>query len=182
MLIYCYHSVHLFAYECPVYFEDTNQTMPGLVRRGELTALSDVSLDYNTNTQVHGLRCAKPLFTSYLLNYITPDINAPYAPIMDIWKLLPKVVWVCIILSFCVMILLDTVAHKTSLFNNLFIYYKPMLLIGEHTRRYRYNAVYILWLMAITPVVYIVQNQLTAQMVTRDVITVDTMDDLFDPR
>ncbi|CAG2164100.1 unnamed protein product [Oppiella nova] len=44
------------------------------------------------------------------------------------------------------------------------------------------NYVYLLWVVSVTPVVHILQNDLTAQMVNRDVMNADTIDDLFDDR
>ncbi|CAG2178532.1 unnamed protein product, partial [Oppiella nova] len=44
------------------------------------------------------------------------------------------------------------------------------------------NYVYLLWVVSVTPVVYILKNDLTAQMVNRDVMNADTIDDMFDDR
>ena len=60
------------------------------------------------------------------------------------------------------------------------IYLKPLLLIGESLGFCNY--LYLLWVLSITPLVHILQNDLTAQMVGRDIMNVDTIDDLIDDR
>ncbi|CAG2161771.1 unnamed protein product [Oppiella nova] len=58
--------------------------------------------------------------------------------------------------------------------------YKSLLLVSEG-RGYR-NGFYAVWLVSTLPLIHIVLNDITAQMVKRDVAHVDTIDDLLDDR
>ena len=41
------------------------------------------------------------------------------------------------------------------------------------------NYLYILWVFSIVPIIDIIQNDLTARMVNRDVLNIDKIDDIF---
>ena len=180
--------MNLFVFDCSALEEPQNISKYELIRQGAITSLDTTLIDYTWHTQVLSLNCTQPLYMGYIMNYISIDVYKPFPQIMDIWKVFDKNVWFCIITTFVVIIILDTLINfknnfKISielLLNKFWIYFKPLLLIGESLGVCNY--LYLLWVLSITPLVHILQNDLTAQMVNRDVMNVDTIDDLFDDR
>ena len=159
-----------------------------LVRQGLVTALDDTPMNYVWEMDVNHLNCTKPLYMSYLMNYVSVNINKPLPPILDIWKALDENIWKYILISTLFIIITDRVVNRRFYHNNknksfmrhISIFLKPCLGIGESLGFY--NFIYILWIACISPLVAIIRNDLLVKMVDRDVMNADTIDDILDNR
>ena len=97
-------------------------------------------------------------------------------------------IWLCLLSAFILIIVIDKLVHryyrnsniKGSIYQKIWVYFKPCLLMAEP--RDHHNYIYMVWLVSILPVVYTAVNNITAHMVSRDVMHVDTIDDVLDDR
>ena len=159
-----------------------------LVWDDNITALDNVPQNYEFETGARGFNCTKPLYMSYALMMLSKKVPKPLPPVIDIWKSLSIKSWSLIITSFIVFIFLNKIANSLngnsrklkSIFSYIWIYSKPILGIGEDLGVH--NWFYILWLLLLFPLIEIVRNDLFGNLIHRDVIFANTIEDLLDGR
>ena len=157
-----------------------------MIKNGKLTGMDRVPMNYLFETST--LNCTKPLYLSNLLMFISVNVNKPLPPIVDIWKGLETKIWFIIITAFLILYFTHKISHKLtqnnrkhhSLLEFIWIYFKPLLGIGEHLDHHNY--MYILWLISLIPLVEVIRNELLSNLVTRPVDNADTIDDLLSDR
>ena len=157
-------------FDCDVGFDQS--TLIKMVKQGAISILDLEPLDYTMETSVHSLACSRPLYMAQYIEFISVNLYQPFPPIIDIWKVFAVNVWLYIWLSFVSVIIADKIVNRLtrvdrqSLADYMFAYLKPMFLRGHDWRSFR-NIIFIFWMIGVTPLVYILQNDLIAKMVNR---------------
>ncbi len=104
-------------------------------------------------------------------------------PAMEIWKAFDIIVWIYICFAFIFIIIADKVLSKNknhyskSIYNIFWVYFKPLIGIGEHLRYYSFF--YILWLISVRPLTEIFRNDLCANLIAVPNRDIDNLDDLL---
>ena len=121
------------------------------------------------------------------MDILSPFNVESFATIVDIYKGLDRYIWFAIITALIALFITHMYSNKftnkrtsTTFFGFVWIYFKPLLMIGEDLGHRNY--LYLIWLICITQLVYVIQNDLLANMVTRPEIYADTIEDLLDDR
>ncbi len=174
------HSIHLYVSrsdEIPAFYE--------LVRSGKIDSIDRVPQHYDYETQNIYLRfnCSKPLFISNQISILSANVRKDIRPTMQIWKCFPINVWILICFAFIFIIIADKILSKNknhylkSIYNIFWVYFKPLIGIGEHLRYYSFF--YILWLISVRPLTEIFRNDLLANLIAVPDRDIDNIDDLF---
>jgi hypothetical protein len=155
------------------------------VRSGKIDSIDRVPQHYDYETQNIYLRfnCSKPLFISNQISILSANVRKDIRPTMQIWKCFPINVWILICFAFIFIIIADKILSKNknhylkSIYNIFWVYFKPLIGIGEHLRYYSFF--YILWLISVRPLTEIFRNDLLANLIAVPDRDIDNIDDLF---
>jgi hypothetical protein len=104
-------------------------------------------------------------------------------PAMEIWKAFEYRVWILLYIAFIFIIIADKILSKNknhylrSIYNIFWVYFKPLIGIGEHLRYYSFF--YILWLISVRPLTEIFRNDLCANLIAVPNRDIDNLDDLL---
>jgi len=149
---------------------------------GQVTGYDFTPMNYLLETQ-RNASCSRSLYLSNNMDILSPVNVEAFFPIVDIYKGLDRYVWFAIITALIALFIIHKLSNSLkqySVFDFIWIYFKPLLMIGEALGHRNY--LYLIWLICITHLVYVIQNDLLSHIVTRPEIYADTIEDLLDDR
>ncbi len=138
---------------------------------------------YDFETQNLEINCSKPLFISNQVSILSANVRKDIPLPMEIWKAFDITVWILICFAFIFIIIADKILSKNknhyskSIYNIFWVYFKPLIGIGEHLRYYSF--VYILWLISVRSLTQIFRNDLCANLIVVTNRGIDNLDDLL---